>query len=97
MPRRRSSFGRSSRSSKRTSTTKAPQSSTQSKPTTSKSGGMFSGFMGTMMQGMAFGAGSEVAHQAVRGVMGSGNSHTQQQAPPQETQTQSRGKISFLF
>lgn len=29
------------------------------------------------MQGMAFGAGSEVAHQAVRGVMGGGN-HAQQ-------------------
>eukprot|EP00335_Anophryoides_haemophila_P000135 CAMPEP_0204820966 /NCGR_PEP_ID=MMETSP1018-20131115/625_1 /ASSEMBLY_ACC=CAM_ASM_000518 /TAXON_ID=46462 /ORGANISM="Anophryoides haemophila, Strain AH6" /LENGTH=31 /DNA_ID= /DNA_START= /DNA_END= /DNA_ORIENTATION= len=25
------------------------------------------------MTGMAFGAGSEVAHQAVRGIMGSGN------------------------
>ena len=50
-------------------------------------GGIFSGFMGTMFQGMAFGAGSEVAHQAVRGVMGT-NSHPQQvvvqQAAPQE-------------
>jgi hypothetical protein len=33
-----------------------------------------------MMEGMAFGAGSEVAHQAIRGVMGSGHSeiHSQQ-------------------
>ena len=35
-----------------------------------------------MFQGMAFGAGSEVAHTAVRGMMG-GDSH-QNQAPPQE-------------
>ena len=32
------------------------------------------GFGRIMMEGMAFGAGSEVAHQAVRGVMGSGQS-----------------------
>lgn len=31
--------------------------------------------MGTLMQGMAFGAGSEVAHQAIRGVMGGSGSH----------------------
>jgi len=35
---------------------------------------MFSGFMGTMVSGMAFGAGSEVAHQAVRSVMGTSHS-----------------------
>jgi len=38
------------------------------------------------MTGMAFGAGSEIAHQAVRGVMG-GGSHQQeapQQMPPQD-------------
>lgn len=45
--------------------------------------------MGTLMQGMAFGAGSEVAHQAIRGVMGGSGSHGQSQgqdnaqAPPQ--------------
>ncbi len=34
--------------------------------------------MGSVMaQGMAFGAGSEIAHQAIRGVMG-GNDHKQQ-------------------
>ena len=37
-------------------------------------GGMMSGLGGTLMTGMAFGAGSEIAHQAVRGVMGSGGS-----------------------
>jgi hypothetical protein len=35
-----------------------------------KSGGMFSGLGSVLAQGMAFGAGSEIAHQAVRGVMG---------------------------
>ena len=39
------------------------------------SGGMMSGLGGTIMQGMAFGAGSEVAHQAVRSVMGGGSGH----------------------
>jgi predicted lipid-binding transport protein (Tim44 family) len=39
-----------------------------------QSGGMFSGFMGTMVSGMAFGAGSEVAHQAVRSMMGTSHS-----------------------
>jgi hypothetical protein len=34
---------------------------------------MMSGLGGTIMTGMAFGAGSEIAHQAVRGVMGSGS------------------------
>jgi hypothetical protein len=33
---------------------------------------MFSGFGSTMVSGMAFGAGSEVAHQAIRSVMGGG-------------------------
>ena len=36
-----------------------------------------------MFQGMAFGAGSEVAHTAVRGMMG-GDSHHHSQAPPQQ-------------
>ena len=48
-----------------------------------------SGLAGTVMQGMAFGAGSEIAHQAVRGIMGSGSSHNEaaaSQAAPQETQ-----------
>ena len=39
-------------------------------------GGMMGGGLGsTLMTGMAFGAGSEVAHQAVRGLMGSGSGH----------------------
>lgn len=49
---------------------------------TAQKPGMFSGFGSTIMQGMAFGAGSEVAHQAVRGVMG-GNTHQAVQQPVQ--------------
>lgn len=46
--------------------------------------GMMSGLGGTLMQGMAFGAGSEVAHTAVRSMMGgSSSSHQEggQEAP----------------
>ena len=47
-----------------------------------------SGMAGTVMTGMALGAGSEVGHQAVRAMMGSGSSHgsgeAQQQAPQQQ-------------
>lgn len=39
---------------------------------THQSGGMLGGIGSTIMTGMAFGAGSEVAHQAVRGMMGGG-------------------------
>merc|ERR1711976_876611 len=41
--------------------------------------------MGTMMQGMAFGAGSEVAHNVVGSFMGRGQ-HQEQQQMPQQTQ-----------
>ncbi len=36
---------------------------------------MMGGLGSTIMTGMAFGAGSEIAHQAVRGVMGGGSGH----------------------
>ena len=51
---------------------------------------MMSGLGGVMLQGMAFGAGSEIAHQAVRGVMGSGHSSGAEgsQAAPAQTQMQ---------
>ena len=44
-------------------------------------GGMMSGMGGMLMSGMALGAGSEVGHQAVRAMMGSGSSghHAPQQ------------------
>jgi len=35
------------------------------------------GLMGTMATGMAFGAGSEIAHQGVRSMMGGGSGHGQ--------------------
>ena len=44
-------------------------------PMQSSGGGMMSGIGGTIVQGMAFGAGSEVAHQAVRSIMGGGSGH----------------------
>jgi hypothetical protein len=46
---------------------------------------MMSGMMGTMATGMAFGAGSEIAHQGVRAMMGGGSGHGQ---APQEQQQQ---------
>ena len=49
---------------------------------------MMSGLGGTLMTGMAFGAGSEVAHQAVRGLMGSGGSGHGGQAPQEGQQQQ---------
>ena len=36
---------------------------------------MMSGLMGTVATGMAFGAGSEIAHQGVRAMMGGGGGH----------------------
>lgn len=86
MGRRRSGFSRprsSSRSTRNTRTARAPPKQ-GSKPQ-AKSGGMFSGLMGTMFTGMAFGAGSEVAHTVVGNMMGKGQ---QEQAPQQAEQTQ---------
>jgi hypothetical protein len=60
-------------------------------PQAQSSGGMFSGIGSTIVSGMAFGAGSEVAHQAVRSLMGGSSGHgqaQQQQAPPQQQQQQ---------
>ena len=61
-------------------------------PQAQQSGGLLSGIGSTIAQGMAFGAGSEIAHQAVRSFMG-GSSHSQpaqqqQQAPQQQQQQQ---------
>lgn len=91
---RSSSRGRSSPSPSRTATTAtrpmpAQQAPMQQPQTQQKSGGMLSGIGSTIVQGMAFGAGSEVAHQAVRSLMG-GSSHSQpqQQAPQQQAPQQ---------
>lgn len=77
MPRSRSrsrsgSMGRSS-----TFATRPPTSQVRA-----SSPGMLSGFGSTLAHGMAFGAGSEVAHQAVRGMMGS--NHQQGSYEPQQ-------------
>ncbi len=55
-------------------------------------GGMMSGIGSTIVTGMALGAGSEVGHQAVRAMMGSGSGHGSgeqvQQEQPQYAQQQ---------
>ena len=57
-------------------------------------GGLGSGLGGALATGMAMGAGSEIAHQAIRGIMGGGSSghhgHApqQQQAPMQQAPMQ---------
>jgi len=70
-----------------------------------QSGGMFSGLGGVLAQGMAFGAGSAIAHSAIRSVTGGGN-HEQQvvqqdsnpyQAPPQQQQQQQQNQNMCNF
>jgi hypothetical protein len=66
--------------------------------------GMMSGIGSTVVQGMAFGAGSEVAHRVVGGIMGGGSGHTvaqqqqqpQQQAPQQYQQNPCQVEISNM-
>ncbi len=55
---------------------------------TQTGGGMMGGIGSTIMTGMAFGAGSEVAHQAVRGIMGNSPSQVQQHQAEQNLQYQ---------
>ncbi|CAK64123.1 unnamed protein product (macronuclear) [Paramecium tetraurelia] len=94
MPRRSGSSSRSRPSPSRSTATAArPAPQTQAPAQTPvKSGGMFSGLGSTLMTGMAFGAGSEVAHQAIRSVMGGSSQsqpveqQSQQQAPQQQQQ-----------
>lgn len=88
MPRGGSRGGSRSPNSRSSFTASRPMPSqprTQPPPQTTQSGGMMSGIGSTIMTGMAFGAGSEVAHQAVRGMMG-GSSHGQQQEVTQQPQ-----------
>ncbi len=90
MPRGGGSRGGSRSPPPRSSTTTSrpqPQQTTVPPQQVSQpqSGGMLSGIGSTIMQGMAFGAGSEVAHQAVRSLMG-GSSHSQQQVAQQPQQ-----------
>jgi len=90
MPRRsmgssRMGGSRGASPTRNTSYAQAPPRNFQAPPTSAPSrGGMFSGLGGVLAQGMAFGAGSEIAHQAIRGVTGSGHHQPQvvyQQAP----------------
>lgn len=83
----RGSSSSPSRSSFAATRPQQQQAPVQQPQTAQKSGGMFSGFGSTLMQGMAFGAGSEVAHQAVRSVIG-GGSHSNQQVAQQPQQQQ---------
>lgn len=92
MPRGGSRGGSRSPPPRSTSTATRPmpqqqraQSPLQQAPT--QSTGMLGGIGSTIMQGMAFGAGSEVAHQAVRSFMG-GSSHNQVQEQPQQQNQQ---------
>lgn len=73
-----SGFRSSSPSGPARSTRAAAPPPQQAPPVASQRPGMMSGLGGTLMQGMAFGAGSEVAHQAVRGIMGTGSSNHQE-------------------
>ena len=57
-----------------------------------------SGIGGTIVQGMAFGAGSEVGHQAVRAVMGGGGSSHSEPAPaaPAAASTEDPCKLDWI-
>jgi hypothetical protein len=88
---RRSSFGRRARSPSPPTRSAATSSRpfTQSQSHQQQKPGFFSGLGSTIMHGMAFGSGSEFAHQAVRSVAG-GNTpeqqvQQQQGAPQQQT------------
>lgn len=78
-----SGFSKSSGPARSARAAPAPQP-THAAPAQSPS--MAGSLAGTVMQGMAFGAGSEIAHSAVRSMMGSGSSH--QEAQPQQAQPQ---------
>ena len=101
---RGSSFSRSPQPQQRTQMPQQQHQQTTVQPR--QGGGMMSGIGSTIVQGMAFGAGSEVAHQAVRSVMG-GSSHSapqqvqeqqpmQQQNYPQEQPMQQNNKCFSL-
>jgi hypothetical protein len=79
-----------------------PASTSTPAPAQAQSGGMMSGLGSTIMQGMAFGTGSAMAHRAVgavAGSMGGGGSEEESAAPmdqqqqyaPQQAQQQLQG------
>lgn len=64
-----------------------PQQTFQQAPMQQSRPSMLGGIGSTIVQGMAFGAGSEVGHQAVRSLMGgSGHGNQPQQVEPQQQQ-----------
>ena len=90
------SYGRASSpntSSARPQATQRPvQTAQATPPMQSSGGGMLGGIGSTIVQGMAFGGGSEIGHQVVRSMMG-GSSHgnhqgENQNAPVQQNQQQ---------
>lgn len=91
MPRGGSRGGSRSPPPRSSTTTTRPQPTQQThtpppqQATQPQSGGLLSGIGSTIMTGMAFGAGSEIAHQAVRGLMG-GSSHSNQNQVAQQPQ-----------
>lgn len=54
-----------------------------------------SGLGGAVATGMAMGAGSEIAHQAIRGMMGSGSSSHGGQPAQQQQQQQQAASIDY--
>lgn len=87
----RSSYGSRNNSSSRSPQPQQrqqtqPQQTFQQQVPAQRPGGMMSGIGSTIMTGMAFGAGSEIAHQAVRGIIGGGhnNGGSPHEVPQQE-------------
>lgn len=73
-----------------------PTQAPMQQPQTAQRSGIFGGIGSTIMQGMAFGAGSEVGHQAVRSVIGGGshsNQHVEQQHQPQQQQVNNQSNV----
>ena len=88
---RRSGFSRSRSNSRSGSTTAPPKTAPNQTPQAQSRPGLFGGLMGTMFQGLAFGAGSEVAHQAIRGVTG-GSGHQQVEQTQQQDMNQTQAQ-----
>lgn len=102
MPRRsggssfRSSSGRGFspfRSSRSSYTQSRPMQAPPQPTSYVRSPGMFGGIGSTIATGMAFGAGSQIAHQAIRGIMGSSYQPVYIQQQPGQTDAQYREQV----
>mmetsp|Transcript_7076 Transcript_7076/g.8061 ORF Transcript_7076/g.8061 Transcript_7076/m.8061 type:complete len:157 (-) Transcript_7076:231-701(-) len=78
-------FGRSKPAARKPVPATRPAAQVPAKPQSS-GGGMMSGLGSTIAQGMAFGTGSAIAHQAVGAIMGSGSSGSGGTAPAEQQQ-----------